>query len=126
MFLYRHFGGPDMDVGNRIRELRKKRGIEQMELANFINISQSKMNKIETGYQKRFEPDVLKDIARVLGVKVDHLLSDEKELKKEKKDFQSFITDPELERWHKELPKSAEEDLRKLRKMWEIIQSDKD
>lgn len=26
------------------------------------------MNKIETGYQKRLEPDVIRDIAKVLGV----------------------------------------------------------
>lgn len=63
-----------MDVGKKIRELREKRGLEQLELADKINISQSKMNKIETGYQKRLEPEILKDIAKILGVTTDYLL----------------------------------------------------
>ena len=63
-----------MDLGNKIRSLRERRGIEQLELADKINISQSKMNKIETGYQKRMEPEVLRDIAKALGVTTDLLL----------------------------------------------------
>ncbi|GIN93375.1 hypothetical protein J22TS1_44260 [Siminovitchia terrae] len=114
-----------MDVGNRIRKLREQRGMEQLELADKVNISQSKMNKIETGFQKRLEPDVLKDIARVLGVKVDDLLSDEKKADNDEEDFQKFINDPELERWHRELPQNDEEDLRRLRKMWELMQESK-
>lgn len=41
-----------MDIGKRIRKLRERRGIEQLELAKMIGISQSKMNKIESGFQK--------------------------------------------------------------------------
>lgn len=63
-----------MDVGKNIRELREKRGIEQLELAERVKISQSKMNKIETGYQKRLEPEILAAIADELGVTTDRLL----------------------------------------------------
>lgn len=68
-----------MDIGKRIRELRDKRGMEQLELAQKVNVSQSKMNKIETGFQKRIEPDVLSDIAKVFGVKIDYLVNGDDE-----------------------------------------------
>lgn len=48
---------------------------------------------------------------------------DEEERQKEK-EFEAFANDPSLERWYKELPKSDEEDLRKLRDMWEIMKRD--
>lgn len=72
-----------MELGKRIREIRDKKGIEQLELANKIGISQSKMNKIETGFQKRIEPDILKDIANALNVKVDYLLNGDEEDRKQ-------------------------------------------
>ena len=40
-------------------------------------------------------------------------------------EFQAFANDPEMERWYRKLPESDEEDLRKLRMMWDIIKSDK-
>lgn len=50
------------------------------------------------------------------------MLNDVKtEAEKKEEAFQAAIADPELKRWYKELPNSEEEDLRKLRKMWEII-----
>ena len=68
-----------MELGKKIRQLRDEKGIEQLELANKVGISQSKMNKIETGYQKRIEPEILNDIAKALQVKVDTLLNNEHE-----------------------------------------------
>lgn len=114
-----------MDVGKRIRKLREDRGIEQLELANLIGISQSKMNKIESGFQKRLEPDILVELSKALNATVDYLVgkSDQPHLT-EQESFEEFIKDPELKRWHRELPKSSEEDLRKLRKMWEIMKGD--
>ncbi len=116
-----------MDIGKRIRKLRENRGIEQLELAKMIGISQSKMNKIESGFQKRIEPEILVDLSEALNATVDYLVgnSDQPHLTKEEA-FDEFINDPELKRWHRELPKTPEEDLRKLRKMWEIMKEDKD
>ena len=45
-------------------------------------------------------------------------------LEQEEIEFQAFANDPSLQKWYKELPKSEEEDLQKLRKMWEIIKND--
>ncbi|MEN2467988.1 helix-turn-helix domain-containing protein [Ornithinibacillus sp. JPR2-1] len=76
-----------MELGKRIRELRTKKGIEQLELANKIGISQSKMNKIETGFQKRIEPEILNDIAKTLGIKVDVLLNGDLDTEDNKLDY---------------------------------------
>lgn len=40
-------------------------------------------------------------------------------------EFQAFINDPELGVWYKELPRSDEEELRKLRTIWEMIKAEK-
>jgi len=114
-----------MDLGKRIKQLREKRGIQQLELANKINVSQSKMNKIETGYQKKIEPDILNDIAKSLGIKVDDLLNETDD--PEYVDFLAFIAhDPEMQRFFKEFPKSKEENRRKLYKMWEILKDEEE
>src|SRR5690606_15787745 len=106
---------------------REKRGIEQLELADKIGIAQSKMNKIETGFQKRIEPEILVSLSKALGATVDYIVGNSGDPEKTEEDeFQEFINDPSLERWYRELPKSSEEDLRKLRKMWEIIKNDND
>lgn len=68
-----------MDIGKKIKLLRDKKGLQQLELANKVGVSQSKMNKIETGYQKKIEPDILNDVAKALNVKVDYLLNDDQE-----------------------------------------------
>ncbi|WP_246020485.1 hypothetical protein [Lysinibacillus telephonicus] len=39
-------------------------------------------------------------------------------------EFQAFINDPELQVWYKDLPKSDEEELRKLRTIWEMIKTE--
>lgn len=72
-----------MEIGSRIRFLRQKRGMEQLELAQKLNISQSKMNKIETGFQKRIEPEILSDLAKALNTTVDYLVNGESEDKKQ-------------------------------------------
>lgn len=114
-----------MDVGKRIKELREKLGMEQMELAQKIDISQSKMNKIETGYQKRIEPDILVDLSNVLNATVDYIVgkSDNPNLTEEES-FEAFINDPELRRWHRELPKSKEEDIARLKRIWEAYKDE--
>ncbi|MDH5160384.1 helix-turn-helix domain-containing protein [Heyndrickxia oleronia] len=73
------------------------------------------------------DKDMLAKIAELYGVSTDYLITGEEanKLNSDKEDFQKFINDPDLKRWYKELPKSSEEDLRKLRKMWEIIKSEK-
>lgn len=112
-----------MDVGKRIRQLRESKGWEQLELAKKINISQSKMNKIETGFQKRIEPELLVDLSNVLGATVDYIVGNT--------DNPDEVVDPEFEdfiqsvrRWYKEAPKDREEDLQRLKRIFEAYKND--
>ena len=43
------FGGKFMNIGNKIKELRKQRGITQEQLANSIGISFQAVSKWENG-----------------------------------------------------------------------------
>ena len=63
-----------MDMGNKIRELRKKKGITQKELAKAIFVSRTAVSKWESG---RGYPNIdsLKAIALYFSVSLDELLS---------------------------------------------------
>ena len=62
-------------IGDKIRMLRRKRGLSQEQLGAMVGFSQSKISKIE-----RSDWDSLSDlrlIAKVLGVKLKELIDDD-------------------------------------------------
>jgi len=61
------------NIGNRIREARKSRGITQAELADRLNIANSHMSDIERG-QANFGVDILIRLTDVLQISADWLL----------------------------------------------------
>jgi len=69
-------------------------------------------------------------LAKTLNTTTDYLLGNAEdptpltETERDEAEFQAFANDPSLQKWYKELPKSREEELQKLRKMWEIIKND--
>ncbi|MER2039681.1 MAG: helix-turn-helix transcriptional regulator [Solibacillus sp.] len=116
-----------MDIGRKIISLRERRGWTQRELANRVNLNVSVMNRIESN-ERPIKDNELLNLANVLEVSTDYLLGRIDTLalqEKEEDEFQAFINDPELGVWYKELPKSDEEELRKLRMIWEMIKSEK-
>lgn len=62
-------------VGKNIANYRKRRDINQKELANLLNITAQSVSKWEAGLSLP-TVDMLYDVAQVLGVSVDSLLSD--------------------------------------------------
>lgn len=120
--------GENMDIGKRIISIREKRGWTQRELASRVNLNVSVMNRIESN-ERPVKDNELLNLANVLEVSTDYLLGRAdspalKPLEIEEAEFQAFANNPTLQKWYKELPKSKEEDLEKLRKMWEIIKND--
>ncbi|SFK48351.1 Helix-turn-helix [Halobacillus dabanensis] len=109
------------DVSERLKKLRKENKMSQRDVAKFLGISESGYGYYEQG---RNEPsiDMIKRLADRYDVTADYLLgrSDTPQLSEEE-EFKSFANNPELERFYRELPQSDEEDLEKLRAMWEII-----
>lgn len=112
-------------IAERLKYLRKQKRLTQSELAEKLNITRGTYAHYEIG-KRNPDYETLNRLADFFDVDTDYLLgrTDKKKSTKDESEFESFINDPELERWHKELPKSSEEDLRKLRKMWEIIKSE--
>ena len=58
---------------NRIKELRKKKGVTQIQLCKIINVAQPTLSGYETG---NFQPEneTLFKLADFFGVTVDYLL----------------------------------------------------
>ncbi|WP_346234545.1 helix-turn-helix transcriptional regulator [Lysinibacillus telephonicus] len=119
-----------MQYGDKLRNLREKLGLSQKELTDRLNINRSTYARYETSSTQP-DFDTLKKLADFFEVSTDYILGRENKLshksqsEKEEAEFQAFINDPELEMWYKELPKSDEEELRKLRTIWEMIKNDK-
>lgn len=74
-------------VGHRIRELRKRRGWNQRELAAYANLSASRLNKYEMGAHQAPLGALIR-IARSFGTLVDVLLPDNLDLPRDPDDVQ--------------------------------------
>ena len=114
---------------NILKSLRIQQKKTQQEIADFLGITRQGYAKYENDLG---EPDnsTLSKLADYFDVSTDYLLgrTDTAALTSQEKDdqeFQAFINDPELGVWYKELPKSDEEELRKLRTIWEMIKAEK-
>jgi len=61
-----------VEFKNRIREIRRQRGLRQVDLAKMVGVFQSEISEIECGKRK---PSVYlaKRIAEALGVSLDDL-----------------------------------------------------
>lgn len=115
-------------LGGRIRELRDDKDMSQKEFGKLFNLAESTIGMYERDSRKP-SYETLQKMADYFSVTREYLLSGEDKSINvdaiyEEREFQRVINDPELERWYKELPKSREEDLRKLRKMWDIIKNE--
>lgn len=67
-------------LGDKIKELRKKRQLTQQELANEVKIAQSTIGMIESNKRPAGRETLVK-LADFFGVTVDYLLSDDKDNK---------------------------------------------
>ena len=65
-------------IGNRIRELRKERGLDAKELAHSIGIDPGNLSRIEQG-RYSVGIDILNKIAGVLNMKLDFVAKEEAE-----------------------------------------------
>jgi len=112
-----------MKYGEILKKLRTSKGLSQKELTERLNINRSTYARYETSTTQP-DFDTLELLADFHEVTIDYILGRSSNPKMTEEDeFQEFINDPSLERWYRELPKSSEEDLQTLRKMWEIIRS---
>ena len=64
--------------GERIRELRKERGITNYEMAMRLGISRNTLTNWERGEKEPHSVEILEEMAKVLNVPLEILLTDEK------------------------------------------------
>ncbi len=67
-----------MNIGNRIRDLRQKRGMTITQLAEAIDSDAGNVSRLETGKQKSFTEKTLQKVAEALSVSVADLFISEK------------------------------------------------
>lgn len=115
----------DNVLADRLKKLREQSGFMQKHVADKIGVRSNTLSGYENGTRTP-DPQSIKALAKIYDVSTDYLLgqSDKPHMTAED-EFQAFANDPEMERWYRKLPESDEEDLRKLRMMWDIIKSDK-
>lgn len=61
------------ECGNRIRQLRIKKGLTQEQIANALNIDQSFYGRIETG-KKGCSVDLFIQLSELFGISLDYLI----------------------------------------------------
>lgn len=118
-------GGTNLEFSTRLTSLRKEKKLLQADVANKVGIARATYGAYEQG-NRQPDFDTLEKLADFFGVSLDYLLgrtniSALTPQEKDEADFQAFSNDPSLQKWYKDLPKNREEDLQKLRKMWEIL-----
>lgn len=65
-----------LSIGNKIKELRTKAGFNQSIIAEYLQVDQSLISKIEKG-EREASTDVLKKLAELFGCKVSAILNEE-------------------------------------------------
>lgn len=83
-----------MDISERLKELRTKRGYSQADLAKALHVSKSTVSMIEAGARKP-SVEVLEMIADFFNVDIDYLLG--------KEIGSTYYLDPEVAELAKEL-----------------------
>lgn len=68
-----------MTLGQKLKEIRKKFGLSQEQLAEIMNVSRQAITKWEND---RGTPDVsnLQELSKIFGITVDYLLNNENQL----------------------------------------------
>lgn len=68
----------DETLGDRLRRLRRERGLSQEALAHMVGVSKSQVYLVEKGVTRAPHPGRLRAYAAVLGVTMEYLLHGDK------------------------------------------------
>lgn len=117
-------------VRNRVKELRKERGLRQEELASRINVSQQTVSRIENG-DNALAADILVSLSRYFGVSADYILclSDNRRSMESQIEFHEILEDnyklcrvyEKLNRKNKELILNLTEELENSQMLREAL-----
>ena len=101
-------------LGNKVRELRKKKGLTLEELANAIGSGKSYIWELENKGVKRPSAEKLNEIAKILGVTPEYLTDNSAEIIEDDAVDQAFF------RKYQKMPATTKEKIRKtIDLLWE-------
>lgn len=60
-----------------LKDIRKKAGLSQVQIAKKLGMAQTNYSAIESGKTKTMTAQVMKQIANICGVKVNHIMNEE-------------------------------------------------
>ena len=64
----------NIDIGFKIKKLREEKNLSQEQLANLLEISQSKLSKIENGRLKKIEMKLVLKFCKNIDINLDDFL----------------------------------------------------
>lgn len=63
-------------IGQKVKTLREKAGLNQMQIAQFLEVDQSTISKCEKG-ERQFQVDHLERLGNLFGLSLDDLMNEE-------------------------------------------------
>lgn len=96
------------NFGERIRELRKERGITNYEMATKLGISRNTLTNWERGIKEPHAVEILEEMAEILEVPLKNILTEKKENSMENNPFIKNLNE-RVSRLEKILIKNREE-----------------
>ena len=64
----------NIDIGFKIKKLREEKNLSQEQLVNLLEISQSKLSKIENGRLKKIEMKLVLKFCKNIDINLDDFL----------------------------------------------------
>ena len=61
----------NIEIGFKIKKLREEKNLSQEQLANLLEISQSKLSKIENGRLKKIEMKLVLKFCKIIDINLD-------------------------------------------------------
>ncbi|WP_153123219.1 helix-turn-helix domain-containing protein [Peribacillus tepidiphilus] len=109
-------------LGERLKKLREEKNLTQEQAGEIFDLTKYQIHRYETGASNP-DPATIKRFADYYDVSTDYLLG---RTDNPKGNFvEEEILDPELGLFFKELKEESPERREQLRKIWEIIKSEK-
>jgi len=65
-----------IEIGKKVKRFREKAGLNQTQIANFLDVDQSTVSKCEKG-ERQFSVDMLEKLGSLFGYTLSELESDE-------------------------------------------------
>jgi transcriptional regulator with XRE-family HTH domain len=66
----------NISIGNKVKALREKAGLNQMQIAQFLGVDQSTISKCEKG-ERQFQVNDLERLGDLFGVSLGDLMNEE-------------------------------------------------